>query len=1670
MPILTTAARAAQNLPQPQDEESLLRKIGAGTLSAVGSAGNFLDLATGASSIRDVLAGQNPFDQFLTPFSYENRASGRDVGQRLGFWGANDSNRWEAADFGAFGLEVLLDPGSWVTLGGSALTRGGQLAQKANLLSDVMRIAPKGMGPRVARRSHTLRDVLERGIPEGAAREARLKSAQEAAQSMGVSLQDVLDEPLGRAVGFGLPFGRTRATSDLGPVGPAWSAGMDFMGQLLTRPGRWAETPTGAPTWLARGVGQQAATELGKAASAPGRAFRMALDPAVQGQFEPFKQEAAELAYHAAGPARVAARQAALDAGRVANEGYEKFRQQFSEQVESFGREDLDPREVAQEMDSMKQSGEWRDMQQRWEMETEPIREFRRENPSLAETARRAEDMTQVPRFDEAFDSYFNQEYGRYPGHFREPQQFFESLKNPSEAHPRLRAEAESRVRQRTLFGQTPVAGPNRQHVAQQAVETFGEQAEEFMPVMDAQARFWAREAGRDADEWYERFTQIKRSEPGDVPMEALRQGTVPAVSSGGKVYVGDSARDTHNLIASRNKLGHKSNWTKGTVDEAGNFVPEGAAPAPAAAVAGQATSRILEKMKQLEPKAQTGAMIGVGRLRGTVSDAEIMDAVRSGQVAIHKYGALQHAIENPDQFLWVNRKTGQTGFPGAEAVRQSFVPKRGHHWDWVPYNGISWKGSQTLKQAGRGAVEIADDGRAVVHAFQSADVSTLVHETAHVFRKSLEELPDPSILKRADDAVASMGVKVRDAKGNWTREADEAFASGFERYMRDGKAPTEALQGVFQKFKDWLTTIYRSIVGTPLEKNLSPQLKSFFDDVLREEAHVPWRAGDVVQAADRQNFGWVLRIGPSHSEVFFRNHETGATATRIIKNDKLSPAKGAGSPSSEEFSQYLSRSVFDRIVKHVEETGNLDEAMRLIGEGNLDAPLPEVAEAIHRTADHMHAANHAVYGAIDEKGGKTTWLEPDEVDFGIKHSPRFIDKAVAGDSYRELPTTFGGMQRRTPVTRDVPTAVVNTLATDKRYRGEKAAENILTDFEKHLDPRYGSDKGGMFDTHVPPDEALAARTRHSQELADWIAGRDRGHVYTLSNFENFLRYQRGAHTVSQMLEAAHEMFHRYAGKGDMTLREAFKQASMEPDKALAYFSRKFGVSVDRAQNLMVPAEAVNAVTALHKIASSPVYATKIGEWIDTFNRIFKTAVTVPFPSFVARNFHSGQFVNVSSGDIQGLADIAAYSRGFRSAYGLRSRALSGKLTESDQKLLDELYVHEVTTGQRGFQDIEYQGGGEEVVPQSPFAGRANLKSASEWVEMNPSLVDIVPGGRKARRGYAAVVATGSNANRTAEWFNRVPMYLYLRKKGYSASAAAKRVSELHFNYADVSEFHRTVLRRAVPFSTFTVKMAELLVNTLRERPGGILGQTIRATRLGGTDDPRLPEHVRQSTAIPNVESLFGAPPEGTRRLVTGLGLAHEAPLAFGGAGVEGALTEAASQLSPLFKFPAELAAGESFFQRGPLGGRDLADMDPTVGRTISNISEQLGYGPREDASGRARPFIGQGTEQLLSNLPPTRILTTIRQLTDPRKGVRAKAVNFLTGVRLTDVSPASQDAALRDMIQSLMRQHGARPFQNLYFKGGPQTEEQKALDAINKMLQKRARNKVSTALKRQGA
>lgn len=769
--------------------------------------------------------------------------------------------------------------------------------------------------------------------------------------------------------------------------------------------------------------------------------------------------------------------------------------------------------------------------------------------------------------------------------------------------------------------------------------------------------------------------------------------------------------------------------------------------------------------------------------------------------------------------------------------------------------------------------------------------------------------------------------------------------------------------------------------------------------DGMKDVPGAPVKSGDIVRAKDRGNYGYVQRVTPDGAEVYFRNPETGSEAVVPFKHaDNMLSVTSATEAQMQSLD--AARSAFHKIARVAAETGDLQKGFDEFADGL--KPSPEVEKAMRGVVDNMVSAKDGLYKSVEALGGQTSWMQGLE---GTQHFPRQAHEKVLkkSEATRLASTTFANMQKRTPELRSLPTHVVNKISKDRAVRSQGAGY-ILEKYGEHLED--GFDNGFQY-----VDEAgkpITGKAAHAQALTDWAKQHKPGELFTRSMTEDFSDYMVGGNMAANTIKAIHSLFIRnaaQAGDDGIELGSALQRMYLNPDRALKTMAEQSGRSIDQLRQLKVPAEVVKDAQGFVEFMNKPKWASAVTDTLDEVTRVIKESLTMPWPSFAGRNFTSGQFVNLTSGAVATPGDLKEYARAVKDVWQLRKGG--------DPQLLRELEAFDVI-GQRGFLDTDlHKGAGQGILPASPLDVRQSYRDAAQNVADNPGALDRLPGAKSVRRGYRTVTGAGGRLNQQVEWLNRAPMYLYLKRKGFSPEAAAKKVFELQFNYSQLAPFEKQVMRRAMPFYAFTRFSAPLVLKTLSRHPGGSLSQTIQATAQASGSDATTPAHIADTTSIP-----LGEQEDGSKRYLAGLGLAHEVPLGFLNGPQEIGLN-LLSMSHPLAKGPLEWATGQSFFQRGLDGGRPLDDLDPNVGRMIANVKDRFTGEQTRDA----QPFISGAVEHALANSPASRALSTARMFSDPRKGLGTQAMQFLTGLRVADVSPAVQERTLAEKAEHLLKQ-----------------------------------------------
>ena len=140
-----------------------------------------------------------------------------------------------------------------------------------------------------------------------------------------------------------------------------------------------------------------------------------------------------------------------------------------------------------------------------------------------------------------------------------------------------------------------------------------------------------------------------------------------------------------------------------------------------------------------------------------------------------------------------------------------------------------------TESDSPRGSITPVDEGY-LIRLYDKADLSTMLHETGHFFLLEMEQdiragIADASTIKDLAAIRRWLGAQ---GDAPLTRAQHEAFARGFERYLREGKAPSRELESIFARFRQWLVHLYRK--ATSLDVELNDDVRAVFNRMLAAE------------------------------------------------------------------------------------------------------------------------------------------------------------------------------------------------------------------------------------------------------------------------------------------------------------------------------------------------------------------------------------------------------------------------------------------------------------------------------------------------------------------------------------------------------------------------------------------------------------------------------------------------------------------------------------------------------------------------------------------------------------------------------------------------------------------------------------------------------------------
>jgi len=265
-----------------------------------------------------------------------------------------------------------------------------------------------------------------------------------------------------------------------------------------------------------------------------------------------------------------------------------------------------------------------------------------------------------------------------------------------------------------------------------------------------------------------------------------------------------------------------------------------------------------------------------------------------------------------------------------------------------------------------------------------------------------------------------------------------------------------------------------------------------------------------------------------------------------------------------------------------------------------------------------------------------------------------------------------------------------------------------------------------------------------------------------------------------------------------------------------------------------------------------------------------------------------------------------------------------------------------------------------------------------------------------------------------------------LRKTG-DVEMAAFQTKQFLFDYQNLTHFERNVMRRIIPFYTYSRKNIELQVKTLLTQPGKhaafadaitTFGDVYGDGRVTAEERAMLPEWMQDSLNIVtsrNAENIS---------LITTLGTPFEQPFSQFG--------NLAGSLNPLIKGPVEKATGFSFFNGRPVSQVTdaRAFSSPLMPELLKDFIgyTEITYNAKNGEEKKLYVSLRPENLNLLNNLPfIPRTISTLRMFENKELSAQETAFGLLFGMKIDDVNLLTEaerrEKELQKQLEDLLDQ-----------------------------------------------
>lgn len=360
--------------------------------------------------------------------------------------------------------------------------------------------------------------------------------------------------------------------------------------------------------------------------------------------------------------------------------------------------------------------------------------------------------------------------------------------------------------------------------------------------------------------------------DPNGVSPAAMRRRLENMLSSAVKYGTTDHLQPHPDQMAGNPEIGVPAlKWTDG--DTEGNIL----SMVEASMAATESTNPVATQNVKFDAAAQSfvdgdNNPLDAADLRAMLDfDERTPGTGQAGVSTLQRNALFRALLSGPDaRRAFLDAVRGQQSGAGADAgaTRGTF------------YQGVESAGGP------RATLNFASDitqAPSVMALLEGADLSSFLHESGHFFLEVQADLAtriqtqisagasvsdgERQIVADMNTLLAWFGVTATPeatALDQWAmktleerREAHETFARGFEKYAMEGRAPTQELQGLFNKFRSWLISVYQKL--NSLNVTLTDDVRAVMDRMLASDQAI-------AEAQAARNMG-PLFMGPKNPD-----------------------------------------------------------------------------------------------------------------------------------------------------------------------------------------------------------------------------------------------------------------------------------------------------------------------------------------------------------------------------------------------------------------------------------------------------------------------------------------------------------------------------------------------------------------------------------------------------------------------------------------------------------------------------------------------------------------------------------------------------------------------------------------------------------------------------------